>query len=270
MHTSKEMRDGSDRIERLLSTDGFSRIVTADGLLLMCDFDGTLTPISADPLEPTITPGNYRSLRRLATVPRTRVAIVSGRALDDLVPRIGLRGITYAGNHGLELLEGDTVTVHPDAAQIVPAIRKVRAELARRVDSIPGCWIEDKRLSLTVHYRQTPSESYPALHAELSSLVSRRTSELRFVRGKESLEVRPAVDWDKGSIVRYLQRRHPPEWVSLYLGDDTTDEDAFRALRARDVGVLVGSGETDASHRISDQRSVRQVLDAIVDARQLG
>jgi len=233
---------------------------TSDGVLVMCDFDGTLTPIADDPQVPQITDRNYHALRRLAERPDTDVAIISGRALTDLVPRVGLPDITYAGNHGLEFMQGTTVTVHPAVEAKSSDIRAAKSFLARQVNGIPGCWVEDKSLSLTVHYRQTPTELYATVEHLLSCLRERYPNQLRYVSGKKSLEIRPDIDWDKGSSVRYLTTDLPDGWQTVYIGDDTTDEDAFRALRPHDIGVVVGDGPTAASYRLDNQRLVHSFL----------
>lgn len=248
-----------------------ARLEQSGGLLLCLDFDGTLAPIAESPSTPTITPENERALTWLKSHPRTRIAIISGRELADLVPRVGIPDIAYAGNHGLELDTGDGVVVHPVAARQKPAIQRAAAVLEDRTADIPGAVVENKGLSLTLHYRQVPESLKPEIDRAVEALRrdarGSRSDDLsnpfRIVPGKQSIEIRPAVDWDKGKAVVELQSRVPNDWLAAYIGDDTTDEDAFEVLGQADMDVYVGTDETTARYRIPTQHEVAPFLDWI-------
>ncbi|MFB6179035.1 MAG: trehalose-phosphatase [Halorientalis sp.] len=241
---------------------------THTGALLCLDFDGTLAPIADDPSEPTITPANERAIRYLSLHPRATVAIISGRALSDVRARVGVPNVVYAGNHGLELYDGNRVSTHPDALRSLPAMQRACELLRWQLAPISGVRIENKRLSLTVHYRQAPRAVVPVIETAVRRLMETpeptTRAPFRLVSGKQSFELRPAVDWDKGDAVTQLEHGVPDGWTTIYIGDDTTDEDAFRALDAHDFDVFVGPAETTARYRIPEQSAVHTVLEWIV------
>lgn len=235
-------------------------------LLLCLDFDGTLTPIAASPDEPTITDRNYRAVQSLSAHPQTQVAIISGRAIPDLKPRVGVSGITYAGNHGLELCERGHRVTHPGAAAQIPVIQRLITDLRAALSETEGTFVENKRLSATVHYRQAAPDQKPAIRHLVKSVITTETAPVRLVSGKESIEIRPAVEWDKGTAVGSLESRLSGDCQTVYIGDDTTDEDAFDVLGPDDIDVFVGTGPTTATYRLSTPQAVASFLDWIDDS----
>lgn len=243
------------------------RLRAARGLLLCTDFDGTLTGIVDDPDAPEIGDANRESLRRLAASPRVEVAVVSGRALDDLRDRVGLDGVTYAGNHGLELHRDGRTTAHPVARSHGADVETVRDAVVERVGDIQGLVVEDKDLTVTVHYRNAPAERRDEIRDAVFEAVDRHAPDrVRTSTGKAVVELRPAVPWDKGSVVRLLVEDVGRGWLPVYVGDDTTDEDAFRALAdVGGLGVRVGDEPTAASYRIPDPTAVERLLSWLAD-----
>lgn len=241
------------------------RLADAGGLLVGVDFDGTLAPIVDDPDDPEIGRAHRRALARLAARPAATAAVVSGRALGDLIDRVGLDGIVYAGNHGLELRRDGETFVHPAASDRTPAMARVRDRIADRVADVPGCVVEDKGLTLTVHFRRTPDRRREEVRDAVEAGVAQE-EDLRIEPGREILEVRPDVDWDKGAAVEFLAAEAPDDWRTVYLGDDATDEDAFRAVGDDGIGVLVGAErETDATYRLESHAAVAPFLDWLAD-----
>ncbi|WP_424020036.1 trehalose-phosphatase (plasmid) [Halorientalis pallida] len=238
-----------------------TRLERGSGLLVAVDFDGTLAPIATDPDRPQITPENRIALSRLSARNDAVVAVVSGRELADLRSRAEVPGAIYAGNHGFEVARGTDRVVHPAARRYRPALDRARTLVRRALADIPGCLVEDKTLSLTVHYRQVPAAYQPAVTDRIASLAPRLDDCLRLVSGRKSVEIRPRIDWDKGRAVQWIRATLPTGYGTVYLGDDTTDEDVFRTLRAGDVGVHVGSRDTDAEFRLASQRDVAPFLD---------
>ena len=238
------------------------RLADADGLLVATDFDGTLAPIFEDPETPTITPANRRALIALGERPDVAVAVVSGRRLADLRSRVGIDAARYVGNHGLEVAECDRVATHPAAEELRPALDRASAALEERIGDVPGVEIEDKGATITVHYRRASPRRVEEVASAVTGVVE-SVDGLRTTSGKQVAEIRPDVDRDKGSAVRELAADVPDGWRTVYVGDDTTDEDVFRVLdpEAGDAGVVVGDRETDATHRVADQRDVSRLLD---------
>ncbi|WP_435346350.1 trehalose-phosphatase [Haloarchaeobius sp. HRN-SO-5] len=256
--TAVPVSASSDDLEELLAA--------TNGLFVGLDFDGTLAPIATDPTAPTITPANRHAVDRLASRPNVSVAVVSGRALSDLVERVGVDAVTYSGNHGLERRHDGERTVTADAAEYRPAMQSLVDRLRDDLDDVPGALVEDKELTLTVHYRRTPSAAIEAVRSAVDRAVSSVDSDLLVVDGKGVFEVRPAVDHDKGTVVSDLADDTPVNWLPMYVGDDTTDEDAFEAIAPGGVGVLVGErDETAATHRLPSQADVAPFLDWLVE-----
>ena len=152
---------------------------------------------------------------------------------------------TWRGNHGLQITGPDTEYSHPEAVQLQSLLRTLAQDLQQELETIPGAWVEDKGLTLTVHTREVPT-AYVALVQRrvlrlLRSALEARTLVLR--TGKAVLEVRPAIKWDKGSALRWIVdhmclKRSASHMFPIYIGDDETDEDAFQALGLQDSGFL--------------------------------
>lgn len=234
------------------------RLTWADGLLLCLDFDGTLAPIVDDPDEATLHPEVGAELRTLRDHPDVVLAVVSGRALDDVRERVGLDGIHYAGNHGLETMRDGERVVDPEAADAVPAIERAVDRLRADLADVPGCTVEDKGVTATVHVRQVDPDRTDEVRDHVRSVVA--DEPIRLTTGKQVLELRPPVDRDKGHTVRTLVEEYPGH-LPMYVGDDTTDEAAFRELDAGGVGIHVGDGrDTAATARVDGPEQVAALL----------
>lgn len=215
----------------------------AGTLLLGLDFDGTLAPIVPRPEDAALAPGLRPLLARLAARDDTRVALISGRGLRDLIARVRLDGLYYAGNHGLEI-EGPSVTrVHEAAADARAALESLSRQLHAELAPIDGVIVEDKGLTLSVHYRLVDSAADAERVRQAVERHGRSTQSLRITSGKKVFEIRPDVDWDKGRALRFLRetlRASDGAAPAVFIGDDRTDEDAFRELGDRDFAIVVG------------------------------
>jgi trehalose 6-phosphate phosphatase len=214
-----------------------------DRMVLLLDFDGTLAPIVERP-EAAGMPARTREIvERLIARPGLEAAIVSGRGLADARKLAALDGVAYAGNHGMEIEGPGIHRIHPEAASARPSLVSVIRQLEPRLAGIPGALLEDKGLTLSIHYRLVDRDQVGRVRALVRDAVA-ADPRLRITEGKEVLEVRPAVDWHKGRAVEFLldSTRPPAEAPIVYIGDDTTDEDAFRAVRRWQggEGVIVG------------------------------
>src|SRR6202012_1778150 len=196
------------------------------------DFDGTLSEIVEDPDSARLAGGAAEALMSLSA--GCPVAILSGRDLADVRERIGLPGIWYAGSHGFELTGADgTHHENPEAAASIPGLTRAAADLADQLGHIPGVVVEHKRFGVAVHYRNAARDRVGEVSAAVRS-AGRRTA-LRVTTGREVIELRPNVDWDKGKTLRWVldyirHDEHPGPLLPIYLGDDITDEDAFDAV----------------------------------------
>ncbi|HET6572555.1 MAG TPA: trehalose-phosphatase [Fimbriiglobus sp.] len=245
-----------------------SRIRTGRRVLLFVDFDGTLVPIRDDPTACELSAEGRDLLGRIAAHPNARAAVVSGRDLPDLRPRVGVTGIAYAGNHGLEIQGPGFEFREPGAAALVEELAAITAELTAALADVPGAWVQNKVLSASVHFRQTPPALVPRVKEVVEQVVGPHRERFVLRGGKMVREVRPAVDWHKGRAVRWLWERltaGDPNPVAIYLGDDATDEDAFRAI-PDGVTVMVGpSRQTAARYRLDGPPDVTRFLSWLAD-----
>jgi trehalose 6-phosphate phosphatase len=238
-------------------------------LVLLLDFDGTLAPIVQRPELAAMPPATREVLDRLLAAPGVEAAIVSGRGMADARERAGIRGIPYAGNHGMEIEGPGVHRIHPEAAAARPSLESVRNRLSRELRDVEGTLVEDKGLTLSVHYRLVDRGQVPRVRDTVAAIAAASPA-LRVTEGKEVLEVRPRVDWDKGRAVEFLLDHLQPDVgvPVLYLGDDTTDEDAFRALRGRGgAGVLVADlrpARTSATSYLRDPSEVAELFSALL------
>lgn len=240
------------------------RLQAAPRVLVFLDFDGTLAPICDRPFAVEPVPGVRELLHALNTHPRSAAAVVSGRELDDLVPRVGVPGLAYAGNHGLEITGPELDFRHPEAVEWRSHLAALVAELSAAVSGIPGAWVQDKGLSASVHFRQTDPGRIPEVEAIVRRL--HEPSRDRFVLrpGKMVLEVRPAVDWNKGRAIEWLTPRLGGG-LPVFVGDDQTDEDGFRAAAAG-LTVLAGPPRpTAARYRVDGPQQVAELLRWVVE-----
>lgn len=202
------------------------------------DFDGTLSDIVDDPDSARLVAGAADALRQLAA--RCPVAILSGRDLADVAARVGLPGIWYAGSHGFELTAPDGTRHQNDAAAAaIPVLESAAAQLRERLGSIPGVRVEHKRFGVAVHYRNAGRDRVGEVLAAVRA--AGRRDALRVTTGREVIELRPDVDWDKGATLRWVLDHLPGSaaLTPIFLGDDITDEDAFDAVRPGGIPILV-------------------------------
>lgn len=209
---------------------------------LLTDIDGTLSPIAPTPAAATLLPGVADLLTR-ATGTFDLVAAISGRAAPDARRMVGVDTITYVGNHGLEELApgAEEPVVVPEAVPLLPRIAEVLGFVEHTLGPLlPGLRVERKGVTGSIHVRQTedPERAEEAVMALLKG--STLANGLLVTRGRMVVEVRPPVGVDKGTAIAELAERHGLRGA-VYLGDDRTDIDAFRALSGLTVrGTLVG------------------------------
>ena len=240
-------------------------------VLVFLDYDGTLSPIVARPQDAVLADAMRDTLARLAE--RHVVGVVSGRELADLRARVGLEGLCYAGNHGFEWSAPAGAAVRCEAgAEYLTDVAAVAARLTTELAHIEGVLVENKRYSLSVHYRLVA----PAREDEVADAVHAAAAahpRLAVRRGKCVLEVLPCIDWHKGKAVRRLiTAAAAPGAVPLFIGDDITDEDAFRELRDDGIGVQVSETPrpSAAQYWLRDVPEVQKLLGWLADRHAAG
>jgi trehalose-phosphatase len=260
-------------------TPALARRLCGRPLVLLLDVDGTLSPIAPRPEYATVSPETRDVLIALADLPFAHVVLVSGRAAADARRLVGVDRLWVIGNHGFEIARPSEPPmpderVLPFAHAIADAAHRSR-ELAR---SDPGIVVEDKRWTVSVHYRLAHPRSVPQLTSDVDQVA--RDLGLRVTHGKEVLELRPPVDIDKGTAAVALAddlgalRR---DASLLCAGDDRTDEDAFRSLRGAQpacvtvrVGTESSGRESFAEFRVENTDDMRRLLEDILALQRYG
>lgn len=209
-------------------------------IVLGVDFDGTLSPLARRPALARLPAATRGLLERLAGNPRVLLAVVSGRRLSDITRRVGLGGLHYSGNHGLEIRGPGLAWRHPAARKAAGLLRRLAARLARLPGDFPGVQLENKGLSLSVHYRQLDPALAPALRRFVAGELRSFSGSLALSQGKMVWEIKPRVRWNKGHALLRIARARRRSGLVLFIGDDRTDEEGFRVLGRRAVTVRVG------------------------------
>jgi trehalose-phosphatase len=233
-------------------------------LALFFDYDGTLAEITAHPKDAHMRASMREALAASVRRGDVDVTIVSGRALADVRGLVDVPGLCWIGNHGLEI-EGPGLSpfAHPDLPHFSARLHDLAAELAGLGE--PGVWVEEKGASLTLHYRAADRARHEEIVQRARDIVRQAGFQARDAIC--AVEARPPTGWDKGhAVLHVLRALHGPEWASsieaVYVGDDDTDEDAFRALEGLGVTFRVGRAEraTMASHRLPNVDAVETLL----------
>lgn len=228
---------------------------------LLFDIDGVLAPIvphAGDACVPDDTQSLLASLRDRYLL----VGLVSGRGLQDVDRMVPVPGLARGGNHGLEVAQpGGAPQVVPEALPHAAAMRQFVAAHPTGVLAPHGVWLEDKGASVSLHFREAPDASAAETYLNDQVAPAAQAAGLRVRPGRMILEVLPDVDVDKGTVVRQIVRTSGAR-LALYVGDDRTDMDAWRALRD-----LVASNELDAAWCVvADQPEVGSEVRHAADA----
>jgi trehalose 6-phosphate phosphatase len=234
----------------------------------LMDYDGTLTPIIDRPEDATLSPDMRRLLAQL--IKHYPTAIVSGRALKDIRKLVGLRKIYYAGNHGLEIYGPGLKLVKPEAKKMAPTVSEICVDLKSGLGNIDGVIVEDKGLTASIHYRFVAPEKLGELKRIFTKITKPhlRAGKIKIACDKKVLEIRPNIDWDKGKAVLWIidTLKLRDGVLPIYLGDDKTDEDAFRALKSKGITILISNvpKKSDAEYFLRDVDEVKAFLGKLI------
>jgi len=235
---------------------------------LFLDYDGTLTPIAERPQDAVLSADMRQALRDAArTMP---MAVVSGRDLADVRELVGIPEIICAGSHGFEIEVPGLSLELPVSVAALDELDQAAGVLAKRLAPIPGALLERKRFAVALHYRQVADEDLERVKSAVDQ-VQACSSGLRRTGGKKVLELRPDISWDKGRAIRWLLTKlalDGPDTLPMpiYVGDDLTDEDGFRALQGRGIGILVADAPrpSAAAFRLTGTDRVADLLQYLV------
>ncbi|KAJ9171503.1 hypothetical protein P3X46_014862 [Hevea brasiliensis] len=273
----------------LESFEGMMMPAKGKSLVVFLDYDGTLSPIVEDPDQAFISDNMRSALQEVACIFPT--AIVTGRRRDKVKEFVQLHNVIYAGSHGMDMLtpvsplrcnnmhksgaldeEGDEVVSYQPAKAFLPTIQELLKVLKEKTKTIKGAMIEDNKFCISVHFRRVNIEDVNSLKDMVKSIIE-AYSGFRITGGRKVIEIRPRIDWDKGRALQYLIQNlgfnDSNDFLPLYIGDDKTDEDAFKVIK--DVGrgypVIVSSipKETKASYSLRDTNEVMAFLVNLVN-----
>jgi alpha,alpha-trehalase len=212
------------------------------------DYDGTLTPIVDSPDRAVLSERMRRTVAELAEI--CTVGVISGRDLRDVQKMVGIEGIFYAGSHGFDIAgPGGRQKEFQPATDFLPPLEEAEALLKGKLKGIEGTLLERKKFSIAVHYRKVREAEVGRVEEAVDQVLS-QFDRLRKSHGKKVYELQPKIDWHKGKALLWVLDAldlNAPDVLPFYIGDDTTDEDAFEAIRDRGIGILV-TEEPRASH----------------------
>ena len=263
--------------------DVVGQINEATQILLFLDYDGTLTPIVARPEMAVLSSQARNTLQQISCHRIFKLAIISGRSLSEIKAMIGLENIAYAGNHGLEIecpphycqerSPGKTTFTHPAAREFQPRFERLEERLRKTLAGIDGVFIQNKGLTESVHYRlATQTELKRIRKLSLEAIGNEHARDkLQVAEGKKVLEVNPPVEWNKGKAIEWLMQIYgTPGSLSIFAGDDVTDEYGFEVLRkVGGISVLVGekTASSAASYYLESPEQLYHWLERLLQGR---
>ncbi|OWM82205.1 hypothetical protein CDL15_Pgr001779 [Punica granatum] len=265
----------------------FEQIINASKgkqIVMFLDYDGTLSPIVDDPDRAFMSDKMRATVKKLARCFPT--AIVSGRCRDKVYSFVKLAELYYAGSHGMDIKGpakgskykkgGQAGILFQPASEFLPMIDEVYKELVEKTKSTPGAKVENNRFCVSVHFRCVEEKKWTDLAQQVRSVL-KDYPRLRLSQGRKVLEIRPTIKWDKGKALEFLLESlgyaNCTDVFPVYIGDDRTDEDAFKILRDRGqgFGILVSKfpKDTTASYSLQEPSEVMNFLQRLVEWKQL-
>ncbi|KAL4389893.1 trehalose-phosphate phosphatase A-like [Arachis stenosperma] len=278
----------------LTSFEQITNYAKGKRIALFLDYDGTLSPIVDNPDCAFMSDNMRDAVKKVAEYFPT--AIISGRSRDKVYEFIGLTELYYAGSHGMDIIgpvrqavpdnhpnctirstdkQGKEVNLFQPAAEFLPLIDEVFESLVESTKDIKGAKVENNKFCVSVHYRNVDDKSWD-LVGQIVHDILKGYPRLRLTHGRKVLEVRPVIDWDKGKAVTFLLESlglsNCDDVLPIYIGDDRTDEDAFKVLREgnKGYGILVSSApkESNAVYSLRDPSEVMEFLKSLVETCQ--
>ncbi|XP_021299920.1 probable trehalose-phosphate phosphatase F [Herrania umbratica] len=273
----------------LKSFEQISKNAKSKKIAVFLDYDGVLSPIVDDPDRAFMSDAMRSAVRNVAK--HFPTAIISGRSRDKVYELVGLTELYYAGSHGMDIMgpvshtesgdhpncirstdqQGKEVNLFQPAREFIPMIDEVFKTLVENTKDIKGAKVENHKFCASVHYRNVEEKNWPTI-AQCVHDILKDYPRLRLTHGRKVLEIRPVIDWNKGKAVEFLLEAlglsGRDDVLPIYIGDDRTDEDAFKVLRegSRGYGILVSSvpKESKAFYSLRDPSEVKKFLKALV------
>lgn len=260
----------------LESIEEIRGLLTGKRPFIALDYDGTLTPIVERP-DLAILPEAMRGIvTKLAK--QCPVAVISGRDLNDVKALVGIDSLFYAGSHGFDISgPAGRRIASQQGDEFLPVLDRAEKALRGMLDNVPGALVERKKFSIAVHYRKVEKAQLQAVEKAVDQVLAAHAG-LRKGKGKKVFELQPEIDWHKGKALCWLMNAldlDRPDILPFYIGDDVTDEDAFKTLQGGGIGILVRdekSGETPrrsaARYALDNCREVQGFLENLTEMVQ--
>lgn len=262
---------------RCLNDKTVRKIAQAPRVFFFLDYDGTLTPIASKPEKARLKKAVRATLLSLSGFPGVKIAVVSGRSLWDLQKMMGSTpGIICVGNHGLEMKGKDLFWSHPRSSQASKIIGRIWNELVKSLSLVKGMLLENKTLGISLHYRLVAEAKVANLYRDFQKIITPwvQLGVVSVHEGKKVWEIRSKAHlWNKGRVARWLLRKYKRQggFLPVFIGDDRTDEDAFKVFR--DSGITVKVTENPrvcsaAKYYVHSPDEVFDLLGQVMKARR--
>ena len=236
-------------------------------ITVFLDYDGTLTPIVETPDKAILSESMRKTVIELSR--HCTVGIISGRDLEDVKDKVRIDSIVYAGSHGFDISGPSGLEIdHQVGKEFLPSLDQAEQSLSERLASFQGTAIERKKFAIAIHYRLADPSQTDTIEAIVDDVAAQH-SDLRKARGKKIFELQPKMDWHKGKALFSLLEAlglDRKDVLPIYLGDDVTDEDAFRSLQGRGIGIVVWEQpyETAAMYSLDSPDQVGRFLTELI------
>jgi alpha,alpha-trehalose-phosphate synthase [UDP-forming]/trehalose-phosphatase len=234
--------------------------IPKNNVFLFLDYDGTLTPIVNRPENAFLSERMHAILMKLnENIP---IAIISGRSINDIKQRINIEKMIYAGNHGAEIWDGKKMVIGQQLSIKKKMLGKVIRELKTSLSFIDGTVIEDKGITASIHYRLVKVKDLGSVFNIFWAIIDRYEKLFTITSGKKVFEIRPRGIWNKGDAVNWIVETFGQDRYPIYIGDDTTDEDAFKVIKGKGAGISIGT-TMEADYYLKNQKEVGRLLKLI-------
>lgn len=231
--------------------------IPRNDVFLFLDYDGTITPIVDLPDKAVLSKEMHSLILRLKEI--IPIAIVSGRSLDDIKRRVNIEEMIYAGNHGAEIWDGSKLVVGQQLSDSKKVLEKIIRELKEALLSVKGVMVEDKGITASVHFRMVNAQEISKMFDIFWSIADSYKGLFKITSGKKVFEIRPHGIWNKGDSVKWIWKNFGKNKIPLYIGDDKTDEDAFKVIKGKGIGVSIGRS-LEADYYLDTQEEVKKFL----------
>ncbi|MDD3985920.1 MAG: trehalose-phosphatase [Methanobacterium sp.] len=218
---------------------------------ILIDIDGTISEISPTPEKAVVTSSMRKQLIKLKKKYQM-VAVISGRSVKDAMTMVGVDGLLYIGNHGMEYFNNGKITIDSEAQKYLDPIKNISKKLKNsELSQIKGLIFEDKGICFSIHYREC--ESQKNAHQKILEIINKYIdkNKLKIMEGRKIVEIKPLLSKDKGFIVEKIIKDNHLHSV-MYLGDDITDFDAFTKLQELEKNNIQTASILVLSNEIPD------------------